>query len=83
MSTLSDIREAQNIKTGEPSYDVEGAYLADSSKSAASTGFTKLTSQADQTVFGLGPFDSTNGDTFVGDPYDKGGFLKRPNGWER
>lgn len=29
------------------------------------------------------PQNSDNGDTYVGDPMERGGFLTRPEGWER
>ena len=47
------------------------------------TGTQKLTEAADHSTNVLRPEDSSNGDTYEGDPYDKGGFLDRPQGWQR
>jgi hypothetical protein len=86
--TTSGIRDAQNIPLVAASSTLGDGYTADvSAGDINGDGFQKLDfpQNNEQGLPYLSPrlADLSGGDTYDGDPYDKGGFLNRPNGWER
>jgi hypothetical protein len=86
MTYLNDLKQAQQSEAMPMTYPSEGAFLtAGLTQSDLDTGkgFVSMTESAPSMDFFESPRETSSGDTFVGDPYTRGGFLGRPNGWER
>ena len=86
--TMSAIVEAQVIPNEDPKYLMGGESLVDSPtgnfpESAVGDGFRTDLMPPDVNMGPLFADEFEGGDTQIGNPFDKGGFLTRPNGWER
>lgn len=77
-----DLNTSGNLPASDASYEgaTNGAAM---SQGALRRGYTVLDKSHDDLQGLDAPRQDVDGSTYVGDPYERGGFLNRPQGWER